>query len=84
MEKGHWIMLGLTAAWLTALWRISAVSSPHSRGSRWTQRILWTGTLLWISGALGGIGLNGANLIASTLLGLPGYAALWAISKMRG
>ncbi len=82
METGHWIMLGLTAALLTVLWMISADSSPKSRGYRWAQRVFWAGSLLWISGSLGGIGLNGVNLLSVSALGLPGYAALWALCSL--
>ena len=82
MDSGHWIMLGLTAGLLAALWMIAAFFSPRNRGCRWAQRIFWTGLLLWVSGALGGIGLNGVNLAAAVLLGLPGYAALWALAEM--
>ena len=82
METVHWIMLGLTAVMLMALWMISAAYSPKIRGYRWGQRVFWPATLLWISGSLGGIGLNGVNLIASSVLGLPGYAALWMIARL--
>ena len=82
METGHWIMLGITVALLTVLWMISAASSPKSRGYRWAQRVFWAGSLLWISGSLGGIGLNGVNLFLSGILSLPGYAALWALARL--
>lgn len=82
MDTGHWMIVGLTAALLTALWMISAAASPKSRGYRWAQRVFWTAALLWASGSLGGIGLNGLNLITSFALGLPGYAALWALARL--
>ncbi len=82
MDTGHWIMLGMTAALLLALWLIAAVSSPKSRGFRWAQRIFWAFALLWASGSLGSVGLNGVNLAAVSILGLPGYGALWALSKL--
>ena len=79
MHTGHWIMLGLTAALMTLLWMISAASSPKRRGYRWAQRAFWASSLLWISGSLGGIGLNGVNLLTVCAFGLPGYAALWTL-----
>ena len=79
METGQWIMLGMTAALMTLLWMASAVSSPKNRGYRWAQRVFWAGTLLWVSGSLGGIGLNGVNLLTVSALGLPGYAVLWTL-----
>ena len=82
MDTAHWSMIGLTAVLLTVLWMISAASSPTNRCYRWGQRILWTFSLLWASGSLGGIGLNGVNLITSSVLGLPGYAALWALARL--
>ena len=82
MDTGHWIMTGLTAALLLILWIFSAFSAPKSRGYRWAQRVFWAFSLLWASGSLGGIGLNGVNLIASSVLGLPGYAALWVIARL--
>ena len=82
MHTGHWIMLGLTAALMTLLWIVSAAFSPKRRGYRWAQRVLWAGSLLWISGNLGGIGLNVVNLLAVCALGLPGYAALWTLSAL--
>ena len=82
MDTGHWIMMGLTAALLLTLWMIAAASSPKSRGYRWAQRIFWAFTLLWVSGSLGGVGLNGVNLFTTSVLGLPGYCALWTLSKL--
>ncbi|MBQ6960917.1 MAG: hypothetical protein IJP78_08090 [Clostridia bacterium] len=82
MDAAHWIMVGLTAALLTALWLISVFYSPKIRGYRWGQRVFWTAAFLWISGSMGGIGLNGINLIAASALGLPGYAALWMIARL--
>ncbi len=82
MDTAHWIMLGSTAALLTALWGISAVSSPKDRWYRWGQRAFWAFSLLWASGSFGGPGLNGVNLIAASVLGLPGYAALWMIVRL--
>ena len=82
VDTAHWIMVGLTAALLAALWLIAVFYSPKSRGCRWGQRVFWTAAMLWISGGLGGVGLNGVNLIASSVLGLPGYAALWMIARL--
>ena len=82
MDTAHWIMVGLTAALLAALWLISVSYSPKIRGYRWGQRLFWTAALLWVSGSLGGIGLNSINLIAASTLGLPGYAALWMIARV--
>lgn len=82
MDTAHWIMMGLTAALLLSLWMISVASSPKSRWYRWGQRTFWTFSLLWVSGSLGGIGLNGVNLVTSSILGLPGYAALWALARL--
>ncbi len=82
MDTAHWIMVGLTAVMLAGLWLISVFYSPQIRGFRWGQRVFWTAALLWISGSLGGIGLNGINLIAASILGLPGYAALWMIARL--
>ena len=82
MDTGHWIMMGLTAALLTALWTLSAASSPKNRGYRWAQRIFWTFSLLWASGGLGGIGLNGVTFLTAGVLGLPGYAALWILDSI--
>ena len=82
MDTTHWIMVGLTAGLLSALWLISVFYSPKSRGCRWGQRIFWAFALLWVSGSLGGIGLNGVNLFFSSILGLPGYAALWALARL--
>ncbi len=81
MDSAHWLIMGLTAALMTALWMISSFSSPKSRGYRWAQRVFWSLLLLWISGNLGGIGLNGINLAAVSVLGLPGYGALWTLTK---
>ena len=82
MDTAHWIMAGLTAALFLLLWLISVFYSPNSRGYRWGQRVFWAFSLLWVSGSLGGIGLNGINLIAASTLGLPGYAALWMIARL--
>ncbi len=82
MDTAHWIMLGLTALLLLSLWMFSAAFSPKSRWYRWGQRAFWAFSLLWVSGSLGGIGLNGVNLIAASVLGLPGYAALWMIARL--
>ena len=82
MDTGHWIMMGLTAALLLTLWMIAAASSPKSRVYRWAQRIFWAFTLLWVSGSLGGVGLNGVNIFTTSVLGLPGYGALWVLAKL--
>ena len=82
MDTAHWIMLVITAALLLFRLMISAASSPKSRGYRWSQRVFWAFSLLWVSGSLGGIGLNALNLIAARVLGLPGYAALWMIARL--
>ena len=82
METGHWIMMGLTAALMLILWMIAAASSPKSRVYRWAQRIFWAFTLLWFSGSFGHVGLNGVNLILTSVLGLPGYGALWTLAKL--
>ena len=82
MDAAHWSMMGLTAALLGTLWLISVFYSPVSRGCRWGQRAFWTFSFLWASGSLGGIGLNGVNLVTSSILGLPGYAALWALARL--
>ena len=75
-------MLGLTAALMGALWAFSVFSSPRSRGCRWARRIFWSFALLSVSGALGGVPFSFVNLAAAASLGLPGYAALWAIAAM--
>lgn len=82
MDSAHWIMVGLTAVMMMALWLISVFYSPQSRACRWGQRVFWAFSLLWVSGGLGGVGLNGINLIAVSALGLPGYAALWMIARL--
>ena len=82
MDTAHWIIMGLTAALMVALWLISVFYSPQSRSCRWGQRVFWAFSLLWVSGSLGGIGLNGVNLIVSSVLGLPGYAALWVLARL--
>ena len=82
MDTAHWIVVGLTAALFVALWGIAIAYSPQNRGCRWGQRVFWACSLLWISGGLGGIGLNGLNLITSSILGLPGYAALWVLARL--
>lgn len=82
MDTAHWIMMGLTALLLLSLWMISADSSPKSRWYQWGQRTFWTFSLLWVSGSLGGIGLNGGNFLVASTLGLPGYAALWMIARL--
>ena len=82
MDTAHWIMMGLTAALMTALWLISVFYSPKSRSSRWGQRVFWMFSLLWASGSLGGIGLNGVNLIVTSTLGLPGFSVLWMLTRL--
>jgi hypothetical protein len=82
MNAGHWIMLGLTAALLAALWVIAVSSSPQSRFHSWARRLFWAAALLAVSGSMGGIALNGVSWIISAALGLPGYAALWVLSRL--
>lgn len=75
-------MLALTGALLTTLVGISLASQPKSPWYRMAQRIFWAAALLWVSGALGGIGPNLLNGTLTALLGLPGYAALTVIAGM--
>ena len=79
MDEAHWMLLGLTAAIAAALIVFSLSYEPKSRLYRWTRRVFWAAALLLFSGAIGGAGVNLFNLMAVSLLGLPGYGAAAAI-----
>ena len=82
MKTEYWVMLALTAALFMILCGISLASEPRSGAYRWARRVFWTAALLLFSGALGGVGLNAFNLLASAVLGLPGYAGLTIVAGM--
>ncbi len=79
MITEHWLLMGLTAALLSLLWLFACVARAESRGYRLIRRVFWSAVGLWISGSLGGIGLNLVTETAVFALGLPGYAALTMI-----
>ena len=76
MKTELWVLMGLTAALLSLLFRYACRWRPDSRGYRLIRRLFWWAVFLWISGSLGGIGLNQVTAAAVLSLGLPGYAAL--------
>ena len=76
MHGEHWLVLGLTAGIMGLLACASVLGQPGSRGYRWLRRALWAFLLLFLSGALGGVGVNGFTLPVAMALGAPGYAAL--------
>ena len=82
MKTEYWVMLALTGALFMVLWGISLASEPRSGAYCWARRVFWAAALLLLSGAVGGVGLNGFNLLVSAALGLPGYAGLAVIAGM--
>ena len=82
MKTEHWVLMGLTAAlFLLLLWFASGTRTD-GRGYRLIQRMFWSAAGLWISGSLGGIGLNAVTAAAVFSLGPPGYAALAALKLL--
>ena len=82
MRQEHWIMLAAAGGLLALLLCAALSARPRSGLFRWGQRIFWALSLLLFSGALGGPGVNLWNAALTALLGLPGFAALWAVSLL--
>ncbi len=82
MKTELWLLMALTAALFLLLWAFARLARPESRGYRLIRRIFWWAAALWISGRLGGIGLNAVTAAAVFSLGLPGYAAMAALKLL--
>ena len=83
MKNEQGIIIVYTAALIGILLVFSLHYDPKRRFFVWTRRVFWRCSALMLIGALGGIGLNAFTGAAAALLGLPGYAALAVISRMR-
>ncbi len=82
MTAGHWLMMLLTAGMLGLLTALAVWIRPGEKGGRAVIRAAgWTVTLFF-SGALGGVGLSGINVLTVLCLGAPGYALLWAAARL--
>lgn len=79
MKEAHWVLLAVTGVLFLILLCFSLLSTAHGKGYRWTIHVLFAAAALWISGLFGGAGLNGITLLVSSVLGLPGFAALTVI-----
>ena len=82
MKTVYWILMGLTAALFLLLFRFACGTRSDSRGYRLIRRIFWSAAGMWISGSMGGVGLNAVTAAAVFSLGLPGYAALIALKLL--
>ena len=76
MKGEMWFITAMTAALMSALLAIALLSRPRTRLYRWARRIFWSFSLLFLSGFLGGPGVNLLNWAAVALLGAPGYGAM--------
>ena len=85
LRRLGWLFLVYGSATLAFLiidniWSRLCLYRKNSRVFRMAQRTFWSFSLLLLSGALGGVGANVANILTVCLLGFPGYAALAALS----
>lgn len=80
MKNERWFLVCFTAALILVVMAVSLLYRKNSRVFRMAQRTFWSFSLLLLSGALGGVGANVANILTVCLLGFPGYVALAALS----
>lgn len=76
MKTDHFLIMGLTAAWIAAVLAFSLRYDPNRRACQIAQKAFFRCSALIVSGLIGGIGLNAVTGFTVALLGLPGYAAL--------
>lgn len=82
MDRRHGFLLMMTALALGLMTVFALKGRNQTRLYRWTQRLFWSGLLLWGGGQMGLIGLNGLHWALVAGLGWPGYAALTVIRLM--
>ena len=80
MKNERWYLICFTAVLILVVMAVSLLHRKNSRVFRLVQKAFWSFSLLLLSEALGGVGANAANTLTVCLLGLPGYAALTALS----
>lgn len=82
MTQAHWQMLLMIGAMAGLMLFFSLGIRAETRLYRWTGRIFWAFLLLQGMQGIGGVGVNGGNLMIVSALGIPGAAALMVIALM--
>ena len=67
---------------IVLLLAFSLCYDPKRRFFVCSQRVFWRCSALLLSGALGGIGFGFVTGAVTGFLGLPGYAALFVLSRI--
>ena len=82
MSAAHGFFMLLTVGSVLLLTAAAKLTRPGSRSEKWVVRLIVSALFLALSGEMGGPGLNGANLLWTAGLGLPGYALTAALKLL--
>ena len=82
MSAAHGFFMLLTVGSVLLLTAAARLTRPGSRGEKAVERLTAAVLFLALSGEMGGPGLNGANLLWTAGLGLPGYALTAALKLL--